>query len=107
MSLFGEMRVDFEKEGGFVSYIHYNHFKVSSAIEKYKLTVEGYINGDGDYFTTGNEPPNCTMFTTLDNDNDLWDDDDINPNIQPPRYNYPHIATHIEIKIRPKDCIIQ
>ena len=118
-----EMRVDFKKEGGIVSYIHYNQFKVASAIEKYKLTVKGYISGDGDYFTTGNEPPNCTMFTTLDNDNDLWNDDncaiywksgwwfhgchDINPNIQPPRYNYPHIATHIEIKIRQKDCIIE
>ena len=115
-----EMRVDFTKEDGSQSYIQYNQFKVGSASEEYKLTVGGYIGGDGDYFTTGNEPANGRMFTTLDNDNDLWSSNcavrwrsgwwfhscfDINPNLQPPQYDYPKIAVNIEVKIRPKDCI--
>ena len=117
-----EMRVDFTKEDGSLSYIHYNQFKVGSASEEYKLTVGGYTGGDGDYFTAGNEPANGRMFTTLDNDNDLWSNNcatnfrfrsgwwyhscfDINPNLQPPQYDYPNIAVNIEVKIRPKDCI--
>ena len=116
-----EMRVDFTKEDGSLSYIQYNQFKVGSASEKYKLTVGGYIGGDGDYFTTGNHPANGKMFTTLDNDNDLWSSGncavswrsgwwfhgcfDINPNVQPLYYDHPNIAVNIEVKIRPKDCI--
>ena len=34
----------------------------------------GYTGADGDYFTTGNEPANGRMFTTLDNDNDVWNE---------------------------------
>ena len=96
-----EMRVDFTKEDGSLSYIHYNQFKVGSASEEYKLTVGGYTGGDGDYFTTGDEPANGRMLTTLDNDNDVYSGNcavswksgwwfyscfDINPNIQPPHY---------------------
>ena len=99
--------LDFRKEVGIASYLQ---FEVGRTDEKYKLTVLVFISSNSDYFTPGNEPLNCTMFTTLDNDNDLWEDDncavywksgwwfhschDINPNIQPPRYNYPDIATH-------------
>ena len=35
-----EMRVDFTKEDGSMSYIHYNEFKVGSASEEYKLTSQ-------------------------------------------------------------------
>ncbi|XP_065901505.1 ryncolin-4-like [Dysidea avara] len=117
-----EMRVDFVKQDGSLSYIHYNQFKVGSASEEYKLTVGGYIGGDGDYFTAGNEPPNGRMFTTLDNDNDVWNERncadyyksgwwfyscfDINPNFQPPHYDSPYIAVNIEVKIHPKSCIL-
>ena len=107
------MRVDFTKEDGSLSYIHYNQLKVGSASEKYKLTVGGYTGGDGDYFS-GSEIANGRMFTTLENDNDLHGGSNgaanyrsgwwfhscynINPNVQPPRYNYPAIAVNIDVK---------
>ena len=93
-----EMRVDFKKQDGSYSYIHYNQFKVGSASEEYKLTVEGYTGGDGDYFKAA---ASNMKFSTIDNDNDLisahcassynagwWYKNcyDINPNRQPPVY---------------------
>ncbi|XP_065901498.1 fibroleukin-like [Dysidea avara] len=116
-----EMRVDFKKKDGSLAYIHYDQFKVGCASERYKLTVKEYTDGDGDYFTGGSEPANSRMFTTLDNDNDAWNSNcairfksgwwfdscfNINPNLQPPYYNHPRVALMIDIKIRPKDCII-
>jgi len=116
-----EMRVDFQKQDGSWSYIHYNEFRVGNASDKYRLSVGGYTGVDGDYFTAGNEPPHDKRFTTQDSDNDLWNENcavrfnsgwwhhscfDINPNIQPPQYNHPRIAVHIEMKIRPKTCIM-
>ena len=96
---------------------------MGSANEEYKLTVGGYTGGDDDYFTTGSEPANGRMFKTLDNDNDVWNERncavswksgwwfhscyDINPNTQPPRYNYPNVAINIEVKIRPNNCIVR
>ena len=127
-----EMRVDFKKQDGSLSYIHYNQFKVGSASEKYKLMIGGHVGGDGDYFTSGDQPTNNRMFTTLDNDNDLWKYGncavqpsqtyqsgwwfnncvDINPNAVKPFYNWPQTAENIEIniiiiiiKIRPKNCV--
>ena len=93
------MRVDFKKNDNTLSYLHYNLFKVGSAIAEYPLTVAGYTGGSGDYFTTGNQPPNNTKFSTYDNDNEIWNNNcalyygcgwwyyrcfDINPNHQPP-----------------------
>ena len=117
------MRVDFKKQDGTLSYIHYNQFKVGSASKEYKLTVGGYTGGDGNYFIVGDQPANGRMFSTVDNDNDAWSNGncadrwksgwwfyacyDINPNVQPPYYNYPNIAVNIEVKIRPKNCIIR
>jgi len=117
-----EMRVDFTKEDGSSAYSHYFHFKLGSASEEYKLIVSGYTSGDGDHFNTGNEPVNGRMFSTLDNDNDLWGSNcadsyksgwwfhscyKINPNTQPPYYSHPNIAENIEVKIRPKNCIMK
>ena len=116
-----EMRVDFRKQDGSLSYVHYNQFKVGSASEKYKLMIGGYVGGDGNYFTSGDQPTNNRMFTTLDNDNDLWSSNcaihssyrsgwwfnrcvDINPNAVKPFYNWPQTAESIEMKIRSKNC---
>ena len=66
-----EMRIDFTKADGSFSYVHYNQFKVRSASEEYKLTVDGYTGVDGDYFTEINLPASNRKFTTFDNDNDL------------------------------------
>jgi len=118
-----EMRVDFKKQDGSWSYIHYNQFFVASSSEKYKLTVGGYTGGDGDYFAGGNEPANNKMFSTLDCDNDLWQEGncavyntyqsgwwfrrcvDINPNALRPYYDWPNTAEVMEMKIRLKDCV--
>ncbi|XP_065901457.1 fibrinogen C domain-containing protein 1-B-like [Dysidea avara] len=40
------MRIDFTKADGSFSYVHYNQFKVRSASEEYKLTVDGYTGVD-------------------------------------------------------------
>ena len=83
--------------------------------------VGGYTGVDGDYFTAGSRPIHNKEFTTQDSDNDELSDgncavrypsawwfqrcSNINPNIQPPKYDYPNIADHIEMKIHPKNCI--
>ena len=87
-----------------LSCIHYNQFKIGSTSEKYKLTVGGYTGGDG---SAGDGPASNRMFTALDSDNDLhksanyavgtksgwWYSAfyDINPNIQPPHYDFPKL----------------
>ena len=117
------MRVDFRKQDGSWSYIHYNQFFVASSSEKYKLTVGGYTGRDGDYFVGGNEPAKNRMFSTFDRDNDLWESNcvvhssyqsgwwfhrcvDINPNAPRPYYNSPNTAEGMEMKIRLKNCVL-
>jgi len=118
-----EMRVDYQKNDKTWSYIHYNQFGVGSASDEYQLTVAGYTGKSGDYFTAGDEPAINAKFTTYDNDNDVHGGDncaiewkcawwyyscfDINPNRQPPYYNWPNTALFIEMKIRPKGCTMQ
>ena len=115
-----EMRVDFQKNDKTWSYLHYNQFSVGSASDEYRLTVGGYTGGSGDYFTAGNEPANNAKFTTYDNDNDVHGGNcaaksgwwyyscfDINPNYQPLYYDWPNTALFMEMKIRPKGCIMQ
>ena len=116
-----EMRVDFQKNDKSWSYLHYNQFSVGSTSDEYRLTVGGYTGGSGDYFTTGDEPSNNAKFTTYDNDNDVHSGNcaiknggwwyyscfDIQPNFQPPYYNWPNPALFIEMKIRPKGCTMQ
>ena len=116
-----EMRVDFQKNDKSWSYLHYNQFSVGSVSDKYRLKVAGYTGGSGDYFTAGNEPANNAQFTTYDNDNDVHGDNcailvnsgwwyyrcyDIHPNRQPPHYDWPNTALYMEMKIRPKGCIM-
>ena len=117
-----EIRVDYTNRKGYHGppfYIHYNQFKVGNASEQYKLTIGGYIGGDGDYFNGGDQPVNNRSFSTFDNDNDLSESncalvaksgwwfnacDDINPNRQPP-LPYKSDSDITEMKIRPKACI--
>ena len=115
-----EMRVDYKAQNGVWDYLHYNQFKVANATDKYRLTVGGYTGKAGDFFR-GSDPAVNEQFTTRDNDNDQWAEGNcahkypsawwfrscfnFNPNVQPPRYNFPHIAALIEMKIRPKNCI--
>ena len=115
-----EMRVDYQKNDKTWSYLHYNQFSVGSASEEYPLTVGGYsgsiTSGHALYY-------NGMKFSTPDNDNDGWSDDNcaaihksgywhrscryVNPNQQPPYVNPPRDVLFSEMKIRPKDCIAQ
>ena len=114
-----EMRVDYQKNDKTWSYLHYNQFSVGSASEEYPLTVGGYSgsisSGNALYF-------NGMKFSTPDNDNDKdggncaatyksgnWYRNcyHINLNQQPPYVNPHGNIIFAEMKIRPKDCIIQ
>ena len=122
-----EMRVDYQKEDKTWTYLHYNHFRVQSASKKYQLDVNGYtgevlFGSEKNPFTGNNRTANGMNFSTYDNDNDRdsvncaatwpggwWHNNcyRININHQPPHYEYPKQALFTEMKIRPKDCIIQ
>ena len=115
-----EMRVDYQKNDKTWSYLHYNQFSVGSASEEYPLTVGGYSGSISSYnalYYSG------MKFSTADNDNDEIGGGNcaasfksgnwykscqyINLNRQPPYVNPPGNIIFAEMKIRPKDCIIQ
>ena len=120
-----EMRVDYQKEDNTWIYLHYDHFRVESANYEYQLHVSDYSGGAlfDPFAGGGSHAANGMNFTTFDNDNDLlyggncavryhdgwWYKScyHININHQPPIYEHPRVALHTEMKIRPKDCIIQ
>ena len=113
-----EMRIDYQLPNQTWAYLHYNQFSVGSASEEYPLTVGGYSgaipSSRGLYY-------NGMKFSTPDNDNDesgncaashksgYWYNNcyHINLNHQPPYINHPTSILFGEMKIRPKDCIIQ
>ena len=117
-----EMRVDYQRSDKSWSYYHYNQFSVGSASEKYPLTVGGFTGEGIDQFNHKTYSHNGVKFTTIDNVNGgggcvashksgwwyngcHW----ININRQPPNENgtTADILDFTEMKIRPKDCIIQ
>ena len=118
-----ELRIDFQFENNTWSYLHYNTFSVGTATKEYPLTIGGFTGTTTDPFAT--HPLNGQRFSTVDNDNDRsggncansngggwWHNGcwHINPNRQPPSVylnskSYNLLST--EIKIRPRDCIIQ
>ena len=120
-----EMRVDYQFNNGTWSYLHYNQFSVGNASAQYPLTVEGFTGVGTDWFTL--RPTwaglNGMKFSTPDNDNDESTGDCatdyksgwwynkchyININMQPPKGNGGRNNFFFaEMKIRPKDCIIQ
>ena len=119
-----EMRVDYQKEDDESwIYLHYDYFRVESANNEYRLHVSDYSGGASfDPFAGNGRTANGMNFSTYDNDNDLhrincaasfeggwWHNNcyHIHINRQPPEYEHPSVALHTEMKIRPKDCIIQ
>ena len=115
-----EMRLDYKKTDNTWSYLYYSNFSIGSANEEYPLTIGGFTGEGTDYFTS--HPLNGLKFSTSDNDNDRHSSTNcaqgykhgwwhnrcthIHINYQPPYiYNFNVLTT--EIKIRPKDCIIQ
>ena len=120
-----EMRVDYQFDNGTWSYLHYNQFSVGSASEEYPLTFGGFTGVGADQLTSKNNGGNLngTKFSTPDKDNTKggrncvaefksgwWYNNchRININRQPPHgHNGGEDYLIIEMKIRPKDCIIQ
>ena len=118
-----EMRVDYQKVDKTWSYLHYNHFRVESASKEYQLDVNGYtgevsFSEGGNPFTGKLNVANKMSFTTYDSNKNgcavtyqsgWWYNGcyRININRQPPHYEYPNKALLIEMKIRPKDCIVK
>ena len=117
-----EMRVDYQKYDNTWSYLHYNQFRVGSASEKYPLTVGGFTGAGTDQFAS--HPLNGMKFSTSDSDNDKnsgncgaiyksgwWYNNcyHINLNKQPPSESGSGAGNVLftEMKMRPKDCIIQ
>ena len=110
-----EMRVDYQYKNKTWSYLHYNRFSVGSAGEEYPLTVGGFTGVGTDHFASSSQ--NKPKFSASDNDNSSgkcvkssgwWHTNfchkfDINH--QPPVIN--HHVHFTEMKIRPKDCILQ
>ena len=118
-----EMRVDYQKYDKTWSYLHYNQFSVGSASEEYPLTVEGFTGlGRNEFTVAGNSfNSNKMKFTTADNDNDKWNTNcavkyksgwwynqcqNVNVNREPPLVGNNN-ALFAEMKIRPKNCVIQ
>ena len=120
-----EMRVDYQFSNKSWSYLHYNHFSVGSASEEYPLTVGGFTGvGYNQFASTPLGRSNGMKFSTPDNDNDKYSGHNcaashksgwwynycywININRQPPNGNNgAENYLFTEMKIRPKDCIIQ
>ena len=111
-----EMRVDYQKSDKTWSYLHYNQFSVGNASEEYPLNIGGFTGVGKDEFAYHNK----MYFSTPDNDNDKWGSncaasdksgwwynscDHINLNQQPIEIDGNVIFS--EMKIRPKECIIQ
>ena len=113
-----EMRVDYQKNDKTWAYLYYNQFSVGSASEEYPLTVGGYSGGISSSYALYQ---NGFKFSTPDNENDpygicaarhksgYWYNHCryINLNEQPP-FMFPlGNVLFAEMKIRPKNCIIQ
>ena len=118
-----ELRIDSQFENKTWSHLHYNTFSVGEGSKEYPLTIGGFTGTTTDPFVT--HPLNGQRFSTSDNDNDRtgsncaashnsgwWYNNcyHIAPNRQQPRvylnsnwYN----PFSMEMKIRPRDCIIQ
>ena len=120
-----ELRIDVQFDNHTWSHLHYNTFSVGSASQKYPLTIEGFTGVTPIDFVAIH-PLSGRKFSTVDNDNDEWGAGNcaadrgsgwwynecsrIHPNYQPPSirnkskwYN----LLKIEMKIRPRDCIIE
>ena len=121
-----ELRIDFQFPNKIWSHLHYNTFSVGPDSKEYPLTIGGFTGTTSDPIR-GGYPLNGRRFSTFDNDNELfgsncasshggWWHNGMNgcaliyPNQQPIwlYLNYKHhFPLSIEMKMRPRDCIIQ
>lgn len=63
-----ELRVDMGRFNGEKAYALYSNFSVGDEASKYKLEVNGYSGNAGDSLNASNN----MMFTTMDQDNDIY-----------------------------------
>jgi len=64
-----ELRIDFTMTNGTKSFMHYNHFRVGPATDKYRLSISGFTGiTPTDLFTA--HLLNGQQFSTRDRDND-------------------------------------
>ena len=126
-----ELRIDYTFTNGTKGYLSYSNFRVGPAIEQYPLTISGFDGVTADPFSI--HPLNGMKFTTRDRDNDQWSTNNCALHytgnnagggwwykscsyvLFNNQYNHKftiilngqwHPLSFIEIKIRPKDCII-
>ncbi|XP_065890581.1 fibrinogen-like protein 1 [Dysidea avara] len=125
-----ELRIDYAFTNGTKGYLSYSNFRVGPATEKYPLTISGFDGVTTDPIT-GSHSLNGMKFTTRDRDNDQsaincavksgngnaggWWYSQCSYTFLNNQYNKSntinlngqwHPLPFIEIKIRPKDCII-
>ena len=115
-----EMRLDYQNSDSTWSYFHYNQFSVGSANDEYPLTITGFTGQGTNWLNYGGGNSHGMKFSTPDNDNDRnsgncasshkdgwWHNSCtyIRINYQPPYVRSMVLAT--EMKIRPRNCVIQ
>ena len=115
-----EMRLDYQKTDNTWSYLHYNYFSVGSAKDEYPLSATGFTGVGTDWLSYSSGNAQGMKFSTPDNDNDRrssncassykdgwWHNSctHVGINDQPPFVYSSVLAT--EMKIRPRNCVIQ
>ncbi|XP_065890562.1 fibrinogen-like protein A [Dysidea avara] len=130
-----ELRIDYTFTNGIKGYLSYSNFRVGPATEQYPLTISGFDGVTTDLFYTVTTDFSWSLngrkFTTRDRDNDRWSRNCAVANkggngggwwynhcsVLYLNHQYNHKQTiylngkyhplpFIEIKIRPKNCII-
>ncbi|XP_065890568.1 fibrinogen-like protein 1 [Dysidea avara] len=126
-----ELHIDYTFTNGTKGYLSYSNFRVGPATEQYPLTISGFDGVTTDPIT-GSHSLNGMKFTTMDRDNDQWVincavsngcvgnnggwwynrcsqvffNNQYNKGCTLLLNGNHLLLTFIEIKIRPKDCII-
>ena len=121
-----ELRIDYKLRNGTKGFLLYSSFKVGPATAQYPLTISGFSGVTDDPFLK--DSLNGTKFSTYDRDNDSWSSNcaehygnggwwfracsairlNHKYNQMDTIYlnNLNHALPFVEIKIRPKECII-
>ena len=121
-----ELRIDYHLKNGTKSYLHYNKFSVGSSEDQYPLNISGFDSiGLSDPFNYG-PSLNGMKFSSRDRDNDfnsgncghylggswhsicggLYINNDPNDSTTLRLNGQWHNPTLIEMKVRPKNCVI-
>ena len=124
-----ELRIDYHLKNKTKSYLHYNRFTVGSPEDQYPLNISGFDSGLTDPFSNYYISQNGMKFTSRDRDNDLHSSNNYNcahtyggfwysacggllVNADPNDFSTLYLngqwqdTTLIEMKVRPKNCVI-